>query len=84
MLVVRGGPRQLLAALLLAMLWATVLAADAGPNIPVSDAQNPIDGSRNERHPVQTCGTVHRLDDITEISDDTRRCLIPPRPGIRG
>ncbi|KAL7969266.1 hypothetical protein HDV63DRAFT_378011 [Trichoderma sp. SZMC 28014] len=63
--VTKAGQRHILAVVLfLAITCAAVRAADGGAIIPAID---------QTKH---TCATFYRLDDVTEMDDEIRRCLI--------
>jgi hypothetical protein len=57
--------------------------ADGGAIASVSTSASihaewvPIDGTSNGQPPKQKCATYYRLDDVTELNDEIKRCLIP-------
>lgn len=76
--VAKGSHRHFFAALLIfAVSCAGVRATSGGVIVPGPEGPEPIDETSNEQHPKQTCAASYRLDDITELNDEIRRCLIP-------
>lgn len=76
-----NGLRYFISALfILAVSCAAVRAEGDGVASP-HDGRAPIDGTSDEQPLKQTCKTFYRLDDVTELNDEIRRCLIPPGGG---
>lgn len=85
MSVVKGGQRHILAVFfVLAMSFASVRAIDSDAIVDAPNGNEPIDGTSHEEQPKQTCATFYRLDDVTQMNDEIRRCLIPSRPDVHG
>lgn len=75
--VAKGGQRLVLAALfLLAISCSAVRAADGGVPIAAPDGHGPVERTSAEHGARQTCGAFYRLDDVTELNDEIKRCLI--------
>lgn len=75
------------AAFILAVLCASVYAVKDDAVDAGTVRRGPTDARSNEQHPLQneasqqqqqlhTCPVLYRLDDVTEMSDEIRRCLI--------
>ncbi|KAJ6444310.1 hypothetical protein O9K51_02704 [Purpureocillium lavendulum] len=58
---------------------------DDGAAMPAHARRGPDQAALNAAHfSTETCAAFYRLDDVTELDDEIRRCLIPSRPGNAG
>lgn len=76
-----GGWRHLLATLIFLATSCAALhavAVDGGDNVATPNGRRATDQPNNEQGVVHTCTVYYRLDDVTEMNDEIRRCLIHP------
>lgn len=76
-----NGQKCLISALLILSVLCAPVHADGGAIASLHDEREPVDRTRDEQFPKQTCATFYRLDDVTELNDEIRRCLITSEGG---
>ncbi|UNI13392.1 hypothetical protein JDV02_000140 [Purpureocillium takamizusanense] len=82
MLAAKAGQSHFLAAVLILALSCAAVRAAGAVVVPAPDEViKPIDETTNKQNPGQTCAAYYRIDDVTEINDEIRRCLIPREAG---
>lgn len=78
----KGGRRQLVTTLLLyAASCAALHAVDGDAIRAVPDWRRATEAPSSEQDVVQPCTVYYRADDVTEMNDEIRRCLIQPGVG---
>lgn len=76
-----NGQKYFFSALLFLAVSYAPVRADGGAIASPHDERGSIDGTRDEQPLKQTCATFYRLDDVTELNDEIRPCLIPSEGG---
>ena len=76
-----NGRRLLISAILLLAVSCAAVRADDDGVISPEDALGPADGTENEQTLKRPCAAFYRLDDVTEMNDEIRRCLMPSWDG---